>query len=41
MEAILFMICGPESDANSQDVAKGFEKMIKDSNLNVVEEDKR
>lgn len=32
----IVMICGPESDANSQDVAKGFEKMIKDSNLNVV-----
>ena len=30
------MICGPESDANTQDVAKGFEKMIKDSNLKIV-----
>lgn len=30
------MICGPESDANSKDVADGFEKTIKDSNLRVV-----
>lgn len=33
----IVMICGPESDANSQDVAKGFEKMIKDSNQRIVE----
>lgn len=32
----IVMICGPESDANSQDVAKGFEKTIKDSNLKIV-----
>lgn len=30
------MICGPESDANSQDVAKGFEKAIKESQLHIV-----
>ena len=32
----IVMICGPESDANSQDVAKGFEKKIKDSDLKIV-----
>lgn len=30
------MICGPVSDPNSKDVANGFEKKIKDSNLKVV-----
>lgn len=29
------MLCGPEQDANSADIARGFESVVKDSNLTI------